>query len=222
MTRRKQPDVSVHANLSVEDMKAYMKYRYLTPMNIIRFKRVISGTLHMNRHAVWLTVAVLLVAVHSMPAWAQSKDAEAKAAPAQVFQDWKLQCEAKAKRCYIFQRTDLQTSGQQVLNVVVGNLGPDGTHIMHFTVPLGIYIPPGIAMKIDDGDQINVPVHTCTPNGCEAILSLESKVLSTLESAKTTNVAFLDAVTRQQLTIGVSMAGFSDAYAALRLALAFQ
>lgn len=199
-----------------ERLKTYKKHRYLTIMENSRNVLIVQTT------AKALCIALLIVVIHAMPALAQSKDAAPKAAPPQKFQDWQLKCEAETKRCYTFQRTDLQTTGQQVLNVVLGNIGPEGKHVVHFTVPLSIYIPPGIALKIDEGEQINVPVHTCTPNGCEAMLDLDVGLLAALESAKASNVAFLDAATRKQITIGVSMAGFKEAYAALRRELSFQ
>jgi len=178
----------------------------------------------MKRCAGWLAAAVLAVVAHSIPAWAQSGDTSAKPNPntPQAFKDWLFKCEAEPKRCFAFQHTSLQETGQRLLGVVVGNLGPEGKQILHLTVPLGIYIPPGVAMKIDQGQQITVPVFTCTPTGCEAMLDLEAPLLSDLERAKAMNVAFLDAVTRRQITVTVSLAGFHAAYASVRRALSLK
>ncbi len=178
-------------------------------------------------------MAAIALLSYSFVALAQSADAVPQPSqvevdqdwqpdPVQTFQDWQLKCEAEKKRCYIFQNTNLQETGQKVLGVVVGNLGPDGKYILHLVVPLGIYIPPGVAIKINLGDQIDIPVHTCTPVGCEATLDLKPELVFALESSTTVNVAFLDAVTRRQITVGVSMAGFRQANAALRRALSLQ
>lgn len=190
-------------------------------MNISMINRIVSEALWVD-WCFWFAMVLLVTALNVSPSLAQSKDTTAKAVSPQVFKDWKLQCEAETKRCYIFQRTDVQETGQRVLNVVIGNLGPDGKQVLHFTVPLGIYIPAGIAMKIDEDEQMTIPVHTCMPAGCEGMLNLEAKTLAALESAKGVNIAFLDAVTRNQITVGVSVSGFRDAYTALRRALSLQ
>lgn len=168
-----------------------------------------------------IILALIAAFSYASPSLAQTSGADT-VDPAQVFRDWRLQCERDSKRCFIYQRTDLQKTGQQVLGVVVGNLGPKGEHIIHLTIPLGIYIPPGVALKIDDGEQISLSVHTCSPKGCEAMINMEQSLLSALQKGKAANIAFLDAVTRRQITVGVSLMGFGDAYAALRRRLSLR
>lgn len=136
--------------------------------------------------------------------------------PPQTFQDWVLTCEAETKPCYVSQSATLKETGQRVFRVVVGYLGAEGKPILHMSVPLGIYIPAGVALKIDEGAQLKTEVQTCTPGGCEAMLNLDAALIESLESAKASQAAFLDAVTRRQVTIVVSMAGFKEAYAALK------
>ncbi len=180
------------------------------------------GPLPAGLRAIWGIVLALIVALPSTPSLAQTTAPAGKQPPFETFQDWRLQCDAGKKRCFIFQNTNLEKTGQQILAVVVGNLGPEGKHILHLTVPLGIYLPPGVAIRIDEGKQIDIPVLTCTPKGCEAVLNMEVPLWSALEKGKAANVAFLDAVTRRQITVAVSLSGFTDAYTALRRALSLQ
>lgn len=137
-------------------------------------------------------------------------------AEAQTFENWRLSCEVDKPPCYISQSTTLKETGQRILRVLAGNLGPEGRPVLHLSVPLGIYIPLGVALRVDEGPQLKAEVHTCTPDSCEAMLPLDAELLAALESGEITQVAFLDAVTRRQITVAVPMAGFSQAYTALQ------
>lgn len=132
-----------------------------------------------------------------------------------TFQNWIFRCEEQTQRCFVFQNVHLESTGQRVIGAVVGALGPAGEHTLHFTLPLGLYLPAGVALKIDDAEQFTVPVETCLETGCELAIPLDDPRLKTLLEALVVRVGFLDSVTRRQITIAISMQGFSDAYAAM-------
>lgn len=161
-------------------------------------------------------VCALLATLLSAAAAAQPASQSVRPRPAQTFQDWILSCDTEATPCYVSQSASLKETGQRVFRVVVGPLGAGGKPIVHLSVPLSIYLPAGVALKIDEGAQLKAEVQTCTPRGCEAMLDLDAALLKSLEGAKVSQVAFLDAVTRRQITMVVSMLGFRNAYAALK------
>lgn len=136
--------------------------------------------------------------------------------PTQTFESWRLSCEGGKPPCFISQSIQLTDTGQRILRVMAGNLGPEERPVLHLTVPLGIYIPLGVALRVDDDPQRKAEVHTCTADGCEALLLLDPELLAALAGGKLTQVAFLDAVTRRQITVAVPLAGFGLAYTALQ------
>lgn len=146
----------------------------------------------------------------SLPAAAQAPS------PKQTFESWLLSCEDGRPPCYISQSIQLTETGQRILRVVTGHLGPEGRPILHLTVPLGIYLPLGVALRVDEGPQRKAEVQTCTADGCEATLLLDTELLASLTEGKLMQVAFLDAVTRRQITVAVPMAGFRQAHTALQ------
>lgn len=154
------------------------------------------------------SVLLGLLMVLTAPYWQQ--------AHAQTFGAWKLACDAGAVSCYVEQNTSLTDTGQRVLRVMAGDLGPERRPVLHLTVPLGIYIPLGVALRVDAGLQRKAEVHTCTSDGCEAMLPLDAELLAALTGGQLTQVAFLDAVTRRQITVAVPMAGFAQAYTGLQ------
>jgi invasion protein IalB len=161
-------------------------------------------------------LGLLLLASVQLTAQAQAQTPNPSPPPqAQTFQGWLLTCEVETQPCFVSQSTHLKDTGERVLRVVAGHLGAEGKPVLHLSVPLGIYLPLGVALKIDEGAQLKVEVHTCTPGGCEAMLNLDAELLGALSGGKVSQVAFLDAVTRRQVTVAVPMAGFKEAYAAL-------
>lgn len=142
----------------------------------------------------------------------------AQSATDTAFQDWMLKCDGQGEavqKCYVFQTLHLRQTGQRVLTVVVGNLGPNSARIVHFTAPLGIHLPAGVALKIDDGEPFAATVETCAADGCKFTIPLDDPILRSLQQGRVMRVGFLDSVTRRQITVAISLLGFSDAFAAL-------
>ena len=46
-------------------------------------------------------------------------------------------------------------------------------------MPLGIFLPAGVAARNDKGEQFALVPQTCTKNGCEAAVVLNDKTLAT-------------------------------------------
>lgn len=161
---------------------------------------------------VGILLALLFLSALAGPA------AHAAAAQEERYHDWILRCDDQllwAKQCSISQSILLQETGQNVLRVVAGTLAEDKRRILHLTLPLALYLPAGVALKIDDQTQTIIPVETCTAGGCELAIPLDPPLLHSLQKAQALRVGFLDAVSRRQITVTVSLHGFSEAFAAL-------
>ena len=79
-------------------------------------------------------------------------------------------------------------------------------------VPLGMAIPPGVQVKIDEGEPVKLPYSICTPGGCTAEVNADSKLIGQLKSGKKMVVA---AINRLGKPIGfpVPLNGFGTALA---------
>lgn len=134
------------------------------------------------------------------------------------FQDWIYQCGGegiKNDQCFIMQNIFIQESGLRLLSVAVGYLGPDDNPWLFLTTPLGIFLPTGIAFNVDGGEEIKAPIRICMPDGCKASITLDKKLIWALKKGKQAKVAFLDGNTQKQITVEVSLAGFSKGFGAL-------
>lgn len=134
------------------------------------------------------------------------------------FQDWIYQCGGKGikdEKCFIMQNIFIQESGLRLLGVAVGYLGPDDSPWLFFTMPLGIFLPAGIVFNIDGTNENKLPIHICLPDGCKSSARLDKELLNSLQKGNKIKVAFKDGNTRKQITMEVSLAGFSRGFAAL-------
>ena len=68
---------------------------------------------------------------------------------------------------------------------------------------------------MDGGEEIKAPIRICMPEGCKASITLDKKLIWALKKGKQAKVAFLDGNTQKQITVEVSLAGFSRGFGAL-------
>jgi invasion protein IalB len=133
------------------------------------------------------------------------------------FQDWAVRCgrpaEGAAESCEMLQqRHDEQ--GQTVLAIAVGDVPNNDNPGMLIILPLGIWLPPGVVVKVDGGREVPARVERCERRGCQVELLLEPDVLTVLKSGREANVLFqIYDQSGQTKVVGVpfSLLGFTAA-----------
>ncbi len=171
-----------------------------------------------------LVIAFTLAPLSTVGAQSTADQPAASSAPAtttrepEVFKDWTMTCEQPAgsehEQCYVFQNLILKKGRQRVLNVAIGRIAKDNQPAALFTFPLGISLPGGVGLKIDEGEPLRFAVERCQANGCVAPLRLDEKLLAALKSGDQARVAFRDAA-RREIVVPVSLRGFTAAFNAL-------
>jgi invasion protein IalB len=109
------------------------------------------------------------------------------------FQDWAVRCgrpaEGAPEACEMVQQR-LDEQGQTVLAVAVGKVPNAEIPGMLIILPLGIWLPPGVVLRVDGGEEISAEVARCERRGCQVELLLEPNVLTVLKSGREANVLF--------------------------------
>lgn len=140
----------------------------------------------------------------------------------EVHDNWTTKCEkpedAKEdtkEQCFIFQNLVLKEGGQRVLAVAVV-YPPEGSDpVALFTLPLGISLPPGAALAVDDGEPVRFPIERCEPSGCRAGLKLEAALLEKMKKGARAQVTFHDG-SRRPISVPLSLKGFTAGLQSLR------
>ena len=176
-------------------------------------KRSRSGTIGRTT-----TALILWLGVAGSGAIAFAPAAAAAAKHGQAFQDWMIKCEGGegvTERCVAFQNIVVTESRQQLLVLAAGYLGPKGEPWIVLTVPLGVLLQSGLALKVDEGERFDAAFKICTAKGCEAGIPLDDDLLPLMKAGLVARVAFMDGTARRQITVPVSLAGFSAAFRTL-------
>jgi invasion protein IalB len=160
----------------------------------------------------------------ALAAFAVASAAAAAPKDGAKFDNWAIKCEkpdAKDKQnggsevCYAFQNVVTKEGNQRVLNIAVGYPPKVSDPVALITLPLGIALPPGAALQINDDQPIRIPIERCEPGGCRAGLKLEKALLDKLNGATKVQVGFSDGAHRP-VAVPLSMKGFGDAVKSLK------
>lgn len=158
----------------------------------------------------WRSVAALLILLLTESAAGQTAD--------EVFGSWTLRCETRAadngRECIMFQNLVLKTGGQPVLQFAIGLAPADAMPTVILSLPLGIALPPGVSIRIDEGKAAQFPVERCEPDGCRAGMKLRKATVAQLAEGRQLTITFFDGE-RQPIVVPLSLDGFSAGYAAL-------
>lgn len=138
-----------------------------------------------------------------------------------AYGSWTVRCEevsaADDAECIMYQNLVLRTGGQPVLQLSVGLAPPDKLPTAVLNLPLGIYLPPGIGIRIDSAAQARFPVERCDPDGCQAVMKLRDTTVRQLRQGSKLEIEFHDGE-REPLHMPLSLDGFGAAFDAISAA----
>jgi len=131
--------------------------------------------------------------------------------------EWALRCESNAlaagEQCVLVQSVTAENK-PDVQMVVIILKGPTGSYILRVVVPLGIILPSGLGLKIDNIDIGRTGFMRCLANGCLAEVVMDEGLLNRF---KTGGSALFVIFTTPEEGVGVpiQLAGFSNGIAKL-------
>jgi invasion protein IalB len=159
----------------------------------------------------FLTAAAILLG-SALPAGAQTQTPAPAKPEVEHIQDWSLQCTPaqgdKPRTCFLIHDVFRTENNQRILQVVVGRFGADSVLGALFFVPLGIRLPPGLVLKIDQNEPQTLPLERCTTKGCQAQILLADPLLSAFKAGNGGELTFEDA-SGQAVAIAFSLNGFT-------------
>ncbi|NKB61719.1 MAG: hypothetical protein GKR95_06130 [Gammaproteobacteria bacterium] len=136
----------------------------------------------------------------------------------QQFKDWTVQCpvtdETQKKRCILFYRVLLKNGYPLLVFQVSKSPEVDDRFIGVFDVPLGVYLPTGINVIVDETQSMQLSFERCDQNGCYAGTLMNDDILQALKKGDQGKVTFVD-VANQKITASISLSGFTAGLRAL-------
>jgi invasion protein IalB len=151
-------------------------------------------------------VAVLYVAFAS-PVWAQGV-VKAKHG------DWETRCEtppgAAREQCALIQSVAAEDRPNITLIVIVLKTADGKSRLLRVIAPLGVLIPSGLGLKIDQADVGRAGFVRCLPNGCIAEVVMEDKLVDQMKNGQSATFIIFQ-TPEEGIGIPLALAGFKDA-----------
>lgn len=160
------------------------------------------------------SLLMLITAAHAAPPNAIKPEGNVKA----QYGEWQVVCKkpvgAKKEICAAVQSVTAEDRPNVGLTVYLQKFS-DGKKILRIFAPLGILLPTGIGLKIDEVDVGHAPFLRCHSFACYAQVTADNKLLSQLTNGKT--AMFIIFQTEEAgIGIPVSLNGLKTAVKSLR------
>ena len=128
---------------------------------------------------------------------------------------WAARCTSPSRdaplECAIEQTAVLSKTGQLV--VLVNIRVPSDTHapILLVQLPLGLNLPAGAKIQVDEGKATDLQIQTCESRGCYATIPLPPDLLAAMKAGKQMKLSF-QSMNNEPIGIPLPLGDFAAAY----------
>jgi len=129
--------------------------------------------------------------------------------------DWETRCEtppgASYEQCAIVLSVVDKERPNLTLVVIVLNTADRKARLMRVIAPLGVLLPMGVNLRVDDEDFGRLSFLQCLANGCIAQVAIDDKLIDKLKTGKTATLGVFQ-TPEQGVGVLAPLAGFKEAY----------
>jgi invasion protein IalB len=141
--------------------------------------------------------------------------ASAQGAVKSVHGDWQIRCDtppgAQAEQCALIQSVVAEDRSNAGLTVIVLKTADQKSRLMRVVAPLGVLLPSGLGLKLDNVDVGRAGFVRCLPNGCVAEVVMDDKLLGQLRTAKTATFIIFE-TPEEGIGFPLSLNGIGEGY----------
>lgn len=105
----------------------------------------------------------------------------------------------------------MANTGQFVASVAVRMRSDAKEPVMTIRIPVGLYLPAGLSINVDDGKPQPVPLQTCDQQGCYGETSLSAAFLTALKGGKRLSLTFQN-MAKSNVVLPVPLDNFAAAF----------
>jgi invasion protein IalB len=156
-------------------------------------------------------------AAQAAPASPAPAAPQAEAAPANppAPPGWSARCSSVSRgaplECAIEQTAVLTKTGQLI--VLIDIRVPADTHapVAVIQLPLGLNLPAGAKLQVDDGKTTDLQIQTCEQRGCYTNAPISPEMLAAMKTGKQLKVSFQN-LAKEVIAIPMPLTDFAAAY----------
>jgi invasion protein IalB len=154
--------------------------------------------------------ALALVAVSTF-----GGEAYAQGAVRSVHGDWQIRCDtppgAQNEQCALMQSVTAEDRPNVGLTVIVLKTSDQKARLMRVVAPLGVLLPSGLGLKIDNNDVGRAGFVRCLPNGCVAEVVMEDKLIEQMRNGQTSTFIIFQ-TPEEGIGFPMSLKGFGEGF----------
>jgi invasion protein IalB len=132
-----------------------------------------------------------------------------------IHDEWQIRCDtppgAPGEQCALVQSVTAEGHPHIGLTVSLLKTADQKSRLMFILAPLGVLLPPGLRLKIDDTEVGRTGYLRCLPNGCVAQVVMDDNLIRQLRTGQ--NATFVIFQTPEEgIGIPMSLKGFNEGY----------
>ena len=168
------------------------------------------GTLFRTTRSL-LAVTAMVVALSTGTA----EHATAQGAVKSVHNDWQVRCDtppgALHEQCALMQTVMAEDRPNVGLTVIVLKTADQKSRLMRVVAPMGVLLPSGLGLKIDQADIGRAGFVRCLPSGCVAEVVMDDNLLKQLRAGQTATFVIFQ-TPEEGIGFPISLKGFGEGY----------
>ena len=157
-----------------------------------------------------LTATVMIAALSG-----SSAPTAAQGAVKSVHNDWQVRCDtppgAQAEQCAFIQSVTAEDRANVGLTVIVIKTADHKSKLMRIVAPVGVLLPSGLGLKIDQVDVGRAGFVRCLPNGCVAEVVMDDTLLKQLRGGQTATFIIFQ-TPEEGIGFPMSLKGFGEGF----------
>jgi invasion protein IalB len=142
-------------------------------------------------------------------------EAYAQGAVRSVHGDWQIRCDtppgAQNEQCALMQSVTAEDRPNVGLTVIVLKTSDQKARLMRVVAPLGVLLPSGLGLKIDNNDVGRAGFVRCLPNGCVAEVVMEDKLIEQMRNGQTSTFIIFQ-TPEEGIGFPMSLKGFGEGF----------
>ena len=131
------------------------------------------------------------------------------------FGDWEMRCEtppgSARDQCALMQSVAAEDKPNVNLVVIVLKTADGKSRLLRVIAPLGVLLPSGLGLKVDQTDIGRAGFVRCLPSGCVAEVVMEDKLLDQLRTASSATFVIFQ-TPEEGIGIPLTLNGFKDGF----------
>src|SRR5436190_19179137 len=141
--------------------------------------------------------------------------AAAQGAVKSVHNDWQVRCDtppgAQGEQCALIQSVTAEDRANVGITVIVLKTADQKARLMRVVAPMGVLLPSGLGLKIDNTDVGRAGFVRCLPNGCVAEVVMDDNLLRQLRTGQTATFIIFQ-TPEEGIGFPMSLKGFGEGF----------